>query len=325
MDLLLPDVRITKAYPKLIDNTARFQSIFTGVTRTVARPGERWGFRLEYDNLQQLDRARIETFIASLRGGANRALVSPPDYPRRGNFPAVELFPNGDFSIATNYWTATGATFTVADRQGRVQNAGAATGRITNAAAIPLTSGAGYVARVVAAPGNQVAYKIQGGTTPGALDVFSDAPATIGYTRYPFTAPGANFYLSLFCNTIVAADFINYALASVARCPLVNGANQSGAALIVDALPPSANNLLLPGDWIGINMELKRVSAPLNSDSSGNGVLQFTPPLRASPANNDPIVINAPMGRFIMSTNETPWESDPGIVSTYTLDMVEAP
>jgi hypothetical protein len=323
-DLLFPDVRIQRCAPKLMDNTARFSSPFTQATRTLARPGDRWGFSLSLNDLQGFDRSRVETFIAGMRGGANRAIFAPVDYTQRGSFSCPELNPNSNFSSTLN-WTPTGATFTVADRQARVQSSGAAVGRINNTVAIPTTIGVSYVARFIAYAGNQSVWRTVGGTTTGAGDLFGLTPSTIGYIATPFTATGTTFFFGLYSNTTVAGDFITYVLASLTRCALVNGASQTGSTLIIDALPISTAGLLLPGDWIGIGMEQKRITAPLNSDSGGNGLLQFAPPLRVSPANNDPVIITSPMGRFILAANENGWESVPGIFSTYTFDLVEAP
>jgi hypothetical protein len=312
--------------PRLIDNVARFSSPFTQATRTFARPGDRWGFKADFQNLQGVDRSRLEAFIANMRGAANRALFAPNDYTQRGSFPAPELVTNGNFAGGTTGWTSSGATFTVADRLASVKNSGAANGRITNTAAIlPAASPTAYVLRVVTVPGNQSAYKINVGTTTGATDITTQTPANVGYNAYTF-APGAvNVFISLVVNTIIPGDFITGLYVSFARCFRVNGGSQVGSTLVVDALPLSTANLLLPGDWVGIGMELKRVTAPLNSDGSGNGTLQFAPPLRASPLDNDGIIVNQPFGRFILSASENGWQSTPGIFAAYSMDLVEAP
>jgi hypothetical protein len=79
------------------------------------------------------------------------------------------------------------------------------------------------------------------------------------------------------------------------------GTSQTGSALHVKGLPVSTNGLLLPEDVVEINGELKTCTAALNSDASGLGYLQFEPPLFRSPADNDPVIILDPMGKFLMS------------------------
>lgn len=105
-DVYFPDVRIAQAAPRLIDATAQFNSPLSGTTRTVGRPGDRWGFALDHKSLHGQDKARIEAFIALMRGSTNRALFSPIDYVQRGSFPSAELLSNNTFSNGTTGWTA---------------------------------------------------------------------------------------------------------------------------------------------------------------------------------------------------------------------------
>lgn len=76
------------------------------------------------------------------------------------------------------------------------------------------------------------------------------------------------------------------------------GTSQTGRSLNVKGLPVSTSGLLLAGDFFEINGELKQCTASLDSDAAGLGVLQFGPGLVTSPADNDPVIINNPMGRF---------------------------
>lgn len=80
-----------------------------------------------------------------------------------------------------------------------------------------------------------------------------------------------------------------------------SGASQTGTGLHLKGIPASSSGLLLPGDWIEINGELKQVTAALNSDASGIGYLQFEPALVRSPSDNDPVAITDPMGKFLVS------------------------
>jgi hypothetical protein len=307
----------------MIDATGRFISPLTGTVRTVTRPGDRWGFRVDYTDLQNVDRARIETLIAAQRGAANRVMFAPMGHKIRGSFPAGELLPNGNFS-STAGWTGSSCTPFVGDNLLCIRNSSATQGAVTSAN-IPLTVGAAYLARVFVLPGNQSAWYFTGGTTSGAFDVFNIAPATTGLASIGFIATSANFYLTLACGTNVLGDFVFFALASITRCALVRGGNQTGSQLTIGNLPVSTNNLLLPGDWIGTDPEIKRVILPLSSDSSGYGTVQFSPPLRDSPNDASPVAINNPLGRFIMSAQENPWEISPGLYSTVSIDFIEAP
>lgn len=324
MDLWLPDVRLAQISPRLIDATGRFMSPLNGAVRTVTRPGDRWGFRLNWQSITDADRGRMESVLTQQRGAANRVLISPQDYKQRGSLPLGEFVPNSSF-LGSSTWTASGAAFTVTDQIARVANSGAASGRITSPL-ITLTVGLTYVVRVCALPGNQAAWKVNGGTSAGASDVFSVVPPALDQIAIVgFTATSANFYLSLLCNTAVAGDFVYFSYASLTRGALVKGANQTGSALNIDGLPTSTDRLLVAGDWVGIGVELKRVTGAMSSDGSGNGYLQFSPPLRASPADNSGIVVTDPLGRFIASSNENGWDVVPGKFSTMAIDFIEAP
>ena len=96
--------------------------------------------------------------------------------------------------------------------------------------------------------------------------------------------------------------------------PLVNGVSQSGKSLITDGWTPSISNIMVAGDLFSVNGELKIVTSNCNSDSGGNAILNFTPALRSSPADNSAITVSSPtcimrladdqqMRQFVMKEN----------------------
>lgn len=100
-------------------------------------------------------------------------------------------------------------------------------------------------------------------------------------------------------------------------------ATQTGTALNVKGLPASTNGLLLAGDWVEIDGQIKMVTASLDSDAAGLGYLQFSPPLRRAVSDNTPVIVTKPMGRFI-ATDTLAWENDPGAFSHSAIDLEEA-
>lgn len=78
--------------------------------------------------------------------------------------------------------------------------------------------------------------------------------------------------------------------------PLVNGANQTGAVLVVDGASPSVTGWLRAGDLIQVlgTPVVLDVTADVNTDSGGNASIPIHPPLFAgqSPANNAPVTID---------------------------------
>jgi hypothetical protein len=104
----------------------------------------------------------------------------------------------------------------------------------------------------------------------------------------------------------------------------VTSAPQTGAGLYLKGLPPGVNGLLLPGDRVQIGNQLCEVVSPLNSDAAGLGYLQLAWPLRTPPADNAPVIINKPMARCILTSNEGGWSDTPGGFSEFDFQLEEA-
>lgn len=80
-----------------------------------------------------------------------------------------------------------------------------------------------------------------------------------------------------------------------------SGENQSGSSLRVKGGPASGSGLLLAGDYVDINGELKRLTSAFDTDGAGRGTLQFEPELFTSPGDHTPVALHLPMGKFILS------------------------
>jgi hypothetical protein len=112
-DVVWPiDIVPSRVEWRTIDNTGAFQSPLSGAVRTVSRPGNRWGVRMYFENLNAAKRNRVMGIISSLRGRTNRIWVPDVSTPSRGTMSAPELFTNADFSNGTTGWTPTSATLT---------------------------------------------------------------------------------------------------------------------------------------------------------------------------------------------------------------------
>lgn len=81
---------------------------------------------------------------------------------------------------------------------------------------------------------------------------------------------------------------------------VASGTTQTGSLINIKGLPVSTDGLLMAGDWCEINGELKQLTAPLNSDAAGLGQLSIRPGLVNAAADNDPVIIRNPMGRFVV-------------------------
>lgn len=96
--------------------------------------------------------------------------------------------------------------------------------------------------------------------------------------------------------------------------PLVNGASQTGSALIIDGAPISTTGWLKAGDYFqlgtGVNSRLHKLISDANTNGTGQVTLDFVPDLRSSPADNAAITITSAKGVFRLASNETAWTAN---------------
>lgn len=86
---------------RLIANTAAFVSPLSGTTRTLARGGDRWAASLQFNNLTADRRARLQAFLARLRGQAHRVVLPDHSYRKRGAL-AANFLVNGGSQAGTS-------------------------------------------------------------------------------------------------------------------------------------------------------------------------------------------------------------------------------
>lgn len=95
-----------------------------------------------------------------------------------------------------------------------------------------------------------------------------------------------------------------------AGTPLVDGGGQTGSSLVTDgwaALSP----VLRAGDYVGVNGELKMVTADVTSNGAGQATIAFKPSLRASPADNAPLTLaDASCTMMLIDDEQAAWDAD---------------
>lgn len=110
--------------------------------------------------------------------------------------------------------------------------------------------------------------------------------------------------------------------------PLVNGASQTGNALITDGWTPSQTNILRAGDYIqlgtGSTSRLYKNLEDTNSDAGGNATLTLWPNLRSSPADNSAIVTSSAKGVFRLATNEMAYDISEAKIYGIAFPAIEA-
>lgn len=106
------------------------------------------------------------------------------------------------------------------------------------------------------------------------------------------------------------------------------GTAPTGNSMRLKGLPASTTGLLLPGDWVELQSsrgsELKLVTAPLNSDAGGLGLLQLSPRLRGTVADNAGVIVNRPMGKFVYTQDVVEWSTEPGVYSSGSFELEES-
>jgi hypothetical protein len=104
------------------------------------------------------------------------------------------------------------------------------------------------------------------------------------------------------------------------------GTAQRGTKLYVKGLPVSTVGLLKRNDEVEIitsfGSEMKILTASLDSDSAGRGLLYFSPPLRGDVADNAAIIVNNPMFYGFMPEPQS-WQHDPGIMTSASAEFEE--
>lgn len=109
--------------------------------------------------------------------------------------------------------------------------------------------------------------------------------------------------------------------------PLVKNASQTGKSLTTDGWTFSQTGILKAGDFFAFDTsngrELKQIVADVNSDGSGNATLVFSPSIRVSPVDNEPIVVSSPSAVMRLVDDEQ-GQLDMEFQGAITFDLEEA-
>ena len=88
----------------------------------------------------------------------------------------------------------------------------------------------------------------------------------------------------------------------------VSGATSSGNTLAIDSAPASQTGYLKAGDYMqvgtGLNRQLFKVLADVNTNGSGQATVDIWPDVRTSIANNAAVTVENTKGIFRLSSNE---------------------
>lgn len=344
-DLILPpSLHIANSKVRYIDNTGVSVGAYTGFVKTASLGGDRLAMAMTFTTVGgassggRQDRAVLTAFMAWLRGRQARFYSWDRSYRQRGSFPATELLANPEMSGTTN-WSSPGgiAALTASSQVMRSTLVATSADTTIRADSVSVTNGAAYAIRAMVNTGKgPLKYRANLGSTAGATDyavsaadITSDSLTTACGTVGSTTAHASIAQKITGSPASAVGDFMQIAYASLSRCARANGAASAGASgMLLKNLPTSTDDLLMTGDQVEVitanGSELKILSAPLNSDSSGYGYVLFNPPLRGAAGDNAIVIIYRPCGRWVCSGQVPEWSNDPGVITSATLEFEEA-
>jgi hypothetical protein len=318
------DIVPTASEWRLVANTAAFSSPLAGTTRTLARGGDRWACSLQFTNLTEAKRARLQSFLARLRGQANRVWLWDHAYRKRGSFPTGELLPD-PLNASAASWATAYATVEVSDGIVRLTAGAHTAGQFPLAQqTVTTATGSAYVARAAFsyASSTAVTFGVEAQSAPNSSPSYTTA---LGLKTASVIAGGTVGKITLlYDDDVVAGNVFDVGYISFACCPLVAGASQTGSVVSIDTIPVADTDILMPGDLVQIGDYLYMVTARCNSV---DGRLHITPPLRTSPADNTPVIIHQPMARMMLADQSVGWSNQPGgrigSISSMTVEFME--
>lgn len=315
--------------------TGVFKSQYGGILDQRQTWGDpRWMMSPRFEAMRADERGMLLRATNDSRGKFGTVRFSP-NMPIRGSFGALcpELLTNGMFVNGTTGWTSSNTgqvVISVTDRALRPL-------RVNNSAdatiyhdALTVVNGAYYAARAFFAKGwgaSSDSVGIAVGNSGNSSSEYGSSSATLGdgvmVTRLLGTSSTTlNFSLVDYVAGRNVDWFYEVLFASVARCLMVEGAGQTGSRIAVATGVSSQNGLLLPGDWVELSGQICQVTAPLNTVSSGVGVLCIRPALAVAPADDSAVIVRYPFGRFMVASDASTSERY-GLYSDIEFNLVE--
>lgn len=115
---------------------------------------------------------------------------------------------------------------------------------------------------------------------------------------------------------------------SAGGTPLVNGADQTGANLIIDGASAGQSGWLLAGDYIqlgtGSTSRLHMVTEDTDTDGGGNATIPVWPDIRTSPADDATVTLTNTKGIWRLNDNVSRWDINNASVYGVSFAAVEA-
>jgi hypothetical protein len=327
--LIPPDIVPTEESVEIVDDsTAVFRPLFGGgMVQRAQQASPRIRVTQKWSNLRGSDLARMIAVCDGAQGrfGTVRAVVG---YGARGTMPNTEWSTNNDFGNGTTGYSFTRSAGAAEDNTLTVISDGTSGTMDANwPTATPVASTAFCVRAFQQGLSGQMltsspslVLKDNGGNVirneylSSQLGEYAVAAAVASGANYR----GANrFGIAPWSGT----EYGKISWVSMRPCLMVQSKANIGESNVYAMCAPSSEaGVLLPGDWIEINGEVKRVIAPMRTTTAGYGNISFQPPLFATASVNLPIVTHQPMGKFILADNPK-WTNKYGVYADLELTM----
>ena len=104
---------------------------------------------------------------------------------------------------------------------------------------------------------------------------------------------------------------------------LISAAGQTGSTLNANNATSDNPNYLKAGDYIAFNNELHMLTDNAPSAVNGTVVMSIAPPIRKPTILYGLVDYNVPVLGVFMLAGSTSWDTQPGIVSNFTIEAVE--
>lgn len=241
----------------------------------------------------------------------------------RGSMDQTELVWNPTFSYGVNSWLGSNGVLKNAGREAEFVNSGGITGyvRFINTYAWPSSSA--FVTR-------SALYPLRAGLSNSmGSNVFLAGGTVIkqgvrlggGYTVIGEISSGAYYYPGVQVGSWAQGLHAAVSWLSMSAALMTGSAANPGATeLFIKAAPNSTAGVLMAGDQIEVNNELKWVTQHFCTMSGGLGYLQFAPPLVNSVSFDKVVITTKPMGRYALTDNPK-WTNRYGAYGDLELTM----
>lgn len=300
-------------------NTQAHFSQFTGIAQTVENVGAVWMFNLDYAGLEDYQIEPILSAITRLRGMAGRLLCYNFSRPRTtGNLDTSNKVENYNFLLGGSGWSEIGTISYYGNKARLKRDASSAYLRQV----LTLEAGKTYSLSFSLTSGSYEMAQIHAGTSALGTELGTISVSKMGRHDLVFTA-AATTHITIKTNGGVSGDFLFVTDIVCARCAETDGASQVGSVIDVDGLDINDDEAIRPLDFVKIGSELKRVVEVVHTDGTGKAKLIIEPPMFAAVADNSPVILNRPHGKFLLNTNVIGQSIEAPVISSTSIQLTE--